>query len=222
VKIQCIIFGGGGHAKVVIDCLKAGGSGVSSAILDQNRSLWGQQVMGVPVLGDESLLEQLVSKGARFFVVAIGSVGDSRIRRQIFEKGLAHNLEPFTIIHPASICSVRATIGPGTQLMPGSIVNVGAEIGKNVIVNTGVIIEHDCRVGDHVHMATGAVLAGGVTVGHDAHIGCGATVRESIMIGDRAIVGAGSLVIKDVPADAVVTGVPAKPRKRLPAGYIKK
>jgi sugar O-acyltransferase (sialic acid O-acetyltransferase NeuD family) len=221
VRVQCIIFGGGGHAKVVIECLKAANSELICAILDQDRSLWGQEVTGVPVLGDESLLQKLVSEGARFFVVAIGSVGDSRIRRQMFEKGVAHNLEPFTVIHPNAIRSPRAIIGPGTQLMPGSIVNVDAQIGKNVIVNTGVIIEHDCRVGDHVHLATGAVLAGGVTVGHDAHIGCGATVRESIFIGDRAIVGAGSLVIKDVPADAVVTGVPAKPRKRQAAAPLR-
>jgi sugar O-acyltransferase (sialic acid O-acetyltransferase NeuD family) len=222
VKVQCIIFGGGGHAKVVIDCLKAANSGLNCVILDQNRSLWDQQVEGIPVLGDESLLEKLVSQGARYFVVAVGSLGDSRIRRNLFENGVAHNLQPLTIIHPTAIRSPQATVGPGTVMMPGSIVNVGAEIGKNVIVNTGVIIEHDCRVGDHVHMATGAVLAGGVTVGHAAHIGCGATVRESVSIGDRAIVGAGSVVIKDVPADSVVTGVPAKPRKRPEGGSVKR
>lgn len=214
MRVQCIIFGGGGHAKVVIECLRAVDTGLCCAILDQNSSLWGREVIGVPVLGDESLVKKLASEGARFFVVAIGSLGDSRIRRQIFETGVAHNLEPLTVIHPTAICSPQATIGPGTQLMPGSIVNVGAQVGRNVIVNTGVIIEHDCRVGNHVHLATGAVLAGGVTVGHGAHIGCGATVRESIVIGDRVIVGAGSLVVKDVPADAIVTGVPAKPRKR--------
>ncbi len=218
VSKLCIIFGGGGHAKVVIDCLKAMEPALSCAILDQNRSLWGQKVMGVPVMGDESLLAELVSNGAQFFVVAIGSLGDSSIRRRMFEMGVAHDLKPFTVIHPRSICSAQATIGAGSQVMPGSIINVGAEIGRNVIVNTGVIVEHDCRVGDHVHIASGAVLAGGVTVGHDAHIGCGATVRETVSIGDRAIIGAGSVVNKDVPQDTLVMGVPAKPRKRMPTG----
>jgi sugar O-acyltransferase (sialic acid O-acetyltransferase NeuD family) len=220
VSNLCIIFGGGGHAKVVIDCLKAVNPALSCAVLDQNRSLWGQKVMGVPVLGDESLVAELASDRARFFVVAIGSLGDSRIRRRLFEMGVAYDLEPFTIIHPRSICSANATIGAGSQLMPGCIVNVGAEIGKNVIINTGVIVEHDCRVGDHVHIASGAVLAGGVTVGHGAHIGCGATVRETVSIGDGAIIGAGSVVNKDVPQDTVVIGVPAKPRKKVQADSV--
>jgi acetyltransferase-like isoleucine patch superfamily enzyme len=77
-------------------------------------------------------------------------------------------------------------------------------------------------VGDHVHIASGAVLAGGVIVGHGAQIGCGATVRESVSIGDRAVVGAGSVVNKDVPQDAIVMGVPAKLRKKLPAYSAKK
>ncbi len=49
--------------------------------------------MGVPVLGDEYRAE-LASDRARFFVVAIGSLGDSRIRRRLFEMGVAYDLEP--------------------------------------------------------------------------------------------------------------------------------
>ena len=63
-------------------------------------------------------------------------------------------------------------------------------------------------------MATGARLAGGVIVGEGAHVGVGASVRQGIRIGAGAIVGAGAAVVKDVPENVVVAGVPAKVLRR--------
>jgi len=205
----CVIFGGGGHAKVLIESLLAGNSSLSLVILDRDSARWGQQVLEVPILGDDSILPRLIADGARFFVVGVGAVGDNAPRKRLFDHGISSGLEPLTIIHPASICSRWASVGPGCQLLPGSIVNAGAELGGNVIVNSGAIVEHDCKIGDHVHIASGAVLASTVTVGARAHIGCGAAVRQLISIGEGAIVGAGAVVVKDVPPHAMVVGVPA-------------
>ncbi len=90
-----------------------------------------------------------------------------------------------------------------------------ATLGANVIINTGAIVEHDCVIGDHVHIATGAQLASTVRVGAGTHIGVGATIRQCISIGENVIVGAGAVVIRDVNANSVVAGVPARAlRKR--------
>jgi sugar O-acyltransferase (sialic acid O-acetyltransferase NeuD family) len=206
----CVIFGGGGHAKVLVESLRASNSPLSLVILDQDTSRWGQQVLDVAIRGDDSLLPQLIADGARFFVVAVGGVGNNEPRRLLFERGISRGLEPLTIKHPASICSRWAKVGAGCQLLPGCIVNAGAELGRNVIVNSGAIVEHDCRIGDHVHVASGAVLSSTVTVGAGAHIGCGAAIRQLISVGEGATVGAGAVVIKDVPPHAMVAGVPAR------------
>ncbi len=205
----CIIFGGGGHAKVLIESLLASDSSLSLVILDRDSARWGQQVLEVPILGNDSILPRLMADGARFFVVGVGGVGDNAPRKQLFDKGISSGLEPFTVKHPASVCSRWARLGPGCQLLPGSIVNAEAELGRNVLVNSGAIVEHDCKIGDHVHIASGAVLASTVTVGAGAHIGCGAAVRQLVFIGEGAIVGAGAVVVKDVPPNAKVVGVPA-------------
>jgi len=209
-KKVCVIFGGGGHAKVLIDSLQASNSQLSLVILDRDRSRWGQKVLNVPILGDDSLLPQLVEDGARFFVAAVGGIGDNGPRKRLFEQGISIGLEPMTIRHPTSICSPWAEIGPGCQLLPGCIVNAGAILGRNVIVNSGAIVEHDCKIGDHVHIASGAVLASTTTVGAGAHIGCGAAVRQLISVGEGATVGAGAVVINDVPQRTLVMGVPAR------------
>lgn len=211
MKGLCVIFGGGGHARVLIECLLIGNSPEFFAILDGDPSLRGKKVLGVPVLGADSLLPELVDKGATTFVVAVGGTKDNGPRRRLFERALSLDLEPLTIIHPTSIRSRYAEIGNGSQLLPGSIVNGGARLGRNVIVNSGAIVEHDCRVGDHAHVASGAVLASTVHVGRGAHIGCGASVRQTISIGEEAVVGAGAVVVEDVAPHSVVVGVPARP-----------
>jgi sugar O-acyltransferase (sialic acid O-acetyltransferase NeuD family) len=212
--IRCVLLGGGGHAKVLLDII-AGMPGVSVyGILDGDRAKWGGDLSGVLILGGDDLLDGLVQQGVTHFAVGLGSVGDSGPRRRLFERAGAAGLEPLTLVHPSCLLSPRVVVGEGSQLLPGSIVNASASIGRNVIVNSGAIVEHDCVIGDHAHIATGAVLASTVTVGEGAHIGAGAVVRQGIAIGAGAVVGAGAAVVRDVPANSTVVGVPAVPIER--------
>ena len=208
--VRCVILGGGGHARVVVDALRASGAAAPEAVVDADRSLWGKDVLGVPILGGDERLPELVDRGVRAFVVGVGSVGDNGPRRALFTLALKHGLRPLTVQHPAAVCSAAARVGEGSVLFAGAIVNAGAVIGRNVIVNTGAIIEHDCVLGDHVHVATGARLASTVHVGEAAHIGAGATVRQCLRIGEGAVVGAGAVVVKDVEPWTIVIGVPAR------------
>lgn len=204
-------FGAGGHARVMIEILQQDATYDLVGLLDPNPRLQGQTVLGVPVLGNDDCIRDLITKGVQHFFVGVGSVGDSSVRRRLFEQGLNFGLKPICVIHAQSIISPTAKIGRGVTILAGAIVNSGAVIGDNTIVNTGAIIEHDCVLENHVHVATGARLAGGVRVNTGAHIGIGATIRESIQIGDHAIVGAGAVVVKNVHPKIVVVGVPAQP-----------
>lgn len=203
-------MGGGGHAKVVIDCLKNRGVALPVAVLDRDTSLWGKELLGVPILGGDDLIEDLKQKGVGHFVVGVGGVGDNSVRRRVFEEGLSHGLVPLTVVHPSAVCSTSAAFGGGTVVLAGAVVNVGAVLGDNVIINTGAIVDHDCVIGDHVHIAPGVTLSGNVKIGSGAHIGTGASIRQNIHIGENSIVGAGSAVVQDVPANVIVKGVPAK------------
>jgi UDP-perosamine 4-acetyltransferase len=205
-----VILGGGGHARVLIDVLRASGTAEPCAILDADSRIWGRDVLGVRVRGGDELLQSLVSEGIDAFVIGVGGTGDNGPRRRLFELALSRGLSPLTVRHPSAVCSPSSEIGLGSMVFPGAIVNAGAVIGQNVIINTGAIVEHDCVIGDHAHIATGARLASTVRVGAGAHIGAGATVRQCISIGESAIVGAGAAVVADVASGTTVVGVPAR------------
>jgi len=212
---MCIILGGGGHASVLIDCIRSSGLKWELVVLDSDPKRWGELFMGVKILGGDEILPELLHKGAKYFVVGLGSTGNNMARKRLYEWGLSCGLEPLTVIHPSVECSEWANVGMGTVLLPGSIVNAGTEVGENVIINSGAIVEHNCVLGDHVHVATGARLAGEVQIGICAHIGAGATVIQGVSIGSNAVIGAGAVVIRDVLPGEIVAGVPARPLRKI-------
>ncbi len=212
---RCIILGGGGHARVLIDVLRASHAATIHGVLDMNQAVWGTTVLDVPIVGGDDCVPQMIREGVTHFVVGLGGVGDNAPRRRLFELGLKSHLTPLSVSHPSAVCSPAARIGYGSVLFPTAVVNAGAVLGVNVIVNSGAIVEHDCELGDHVHVATGARLASTVRVGAFAHIGAGATVRQCLSIGEGAVIGAGAVVVEDVAPWTVMVGVPARMLRQI-------
>jgi UDP-perosamine 4-acetyltransferase len=211
VRRAVVGLGAGGHAKVIIEILLADGRYDLVGCLEANPSRVGESVLGVPILGDDDLLADLIQQGASHFFVGAGHVRDGSTQRRLFELGGGAGLAPVTVIHSSAIVSPSATVGRGATILAGALLNTCAVIGDNVVLNSAAIVEHDCVVGDHVHIASGACLAGGVSVGQGSLVGAGAVVRQGVTVGPEVIVGAGAVVVSDVPSGTTVVGVPARP-----------
>ena len=214
-KIRIVVLGGGGHAKVVVDAISRLDQMDCVGVLDNDPSLWGNGISGVPILGNDDILPDLIEQGVSGFVVGIGSIGDNKPRQYLFKLGIKYGLKPVSVIHPAAVCSQFSVIGRGSVVFPLAVVNAAARLGANVIVNTGAIVEHDCYMGDHSHVASGGRLCGSVEIGDMAHVGAGATVLQGVTVGTGAVVGAGSVVVDNVASGTIVAGVPARFMKNV-------
>jgi UDP-perosamine 4-acetyltransferase len=210
MAIPVIGLGAGGHAKVVIEILKLCGRYEPVGLLDRNPELRGEQILGIPILGDDSLMEELKLGGADHFFIGLGGAADLQPRRRLFETAVERGLIPVDAIHSAAIISPTASVERGVTVGAGAIINAEAWTGENAIINSGAIVEHDCRIGDHAHIATGAHLAGGVEVGKGTLVGIGSVVRQGIVIGEHCVIGAGSVVVKPVEDGQTVFGNPAR------------
>ena len=206
---KVIGLGAGGHAKVIIEILRAIGGYLIVGLVDSNQKLWDTEVLGVPVLGDDTLLPKLRTQGIENAFIGLGTVGDIQPRKRLYEEALKQKFEIVQAIHPRATIAPSAEIGLGVTIMPGAMINSAARLGDNIIINTGAIVEHDCVIEDHVHISPGAQLASSVHVGEGSHIGIGSTIIQCINIGDSVVVGAGAVVIKDVPSNLTVVGSPA-------------
>ncbi len=198
-----MIYGAGGHGKVVLDALEQGGFRVAG-FADDDAERRGNPFCGYPVT---------VLDSAKFGedVEVVVAIGDGELRAELTAKILASGYRLATVIHPSATIGRDVEIGSGAMILAQAAVNPGARIGRGVIINTGATVVHDCVVGDFAHLAPGVRMAGNVTVGELALVGVGATIVQGIEIGAGATVGAGSVVVTDVAAGVIVAGVPAKP-----------
>ena len=207
-KEKLVVFGAGGHAKVVLDIVEQQGDYEIAGLVDDDIKHRGKRFFGYPVLGTRAELPALRSAQLRHAIVTIG---DNASRASVAALLDRDGWQFASAVHPRASIGRGVKIGPGSVVMAGCVVNADATLGGHVIVNTGATVDHDCRIEDAVHIAPGCHLCGGVSVGQGSLLGAGTTVAPGVSIGNRVIVGAGSTVIRDVADGARVSGSPARP-----------
>ncbi len=112
----------------------------------------------------------------------------------------------------------------GARFWTGVEIHPGAAIGKNLFIDhgMGVVIGETAIIGDNVLLYHGVTLGGSgketgkrhPTVGNNVVVGAGAKILGNITIGDNSYIGANAVVIKDVPSNSTVVGIPGRITKQ--------
>jgi len=195
-----LIFGAGGHGRVVADAALAQGGWQQLRITDRDPAHHGTPLLsGMTVLPVHDAIAQ-----SALAHIAIGSAA-ARER-----EAKAVGLPLATVVHPRASVSPHAELGAGCFVAAQAVVAPGARLGVAVIVNHGAVVDHDAQVGEFTHIAPLAALGGHVRIGRRVLVGAGAKVLPGVRIGDDIVIGAGAVVREDLDVPGVYAGVPAR------------
>jgi sugar O-acyltransferase (sialic acid O-acetyltransferase NeuD family) len=200
-----IVFGAGGHAKVVIDALQILGYSSNDIIVRDDRDeLHGTTLLGCSV-------EAPITPPRGFTGRVHAAVGSAAVRKKLLERSEVAVERWLTVIHPGASVAGSSEIGQGSLVAAQAVVGPCAKVGTGVIVNHGAVVDHDCWIGAYSHVAPCASLGGGVQIGERVLVGAGARILPGLKIGDDVTIGAGAVVVNDIPSGQSWRGVPAKP-----------
>jgi len=212
---ELVIFGAGGHTKVIIDMLEKINKEANAKVACEKEldligllvdNLEENFITGYPVIGNTDFAEHLLEKKKDiYFLYGMGN-NYTRMKLDARFRGVAQYL---TVIHPTAAIATTAIIKEGTVIMANASVNAGSIVKRHCIINTGAVVEHDCILEDFVHISPNATLCGSVTIGKGSHVGAGAVVLPEIRVGEYCIIGAGAVVTKNVSDNSTVMGIPA-------------
>lgn len=206
---RILVIGGGGHARVVIEAIRAAATHEIAGIA-ASASAAGEIIDGVPVICTDEELARIRSEGVSSAVVAVGSVGDASARVRLAEAARNAGFDFPVIVHPRAYVAPTATVAEGAFIAAGAIVGTGAQIGAFAIINSLAVVDHDCRIGRFAHVAPGCALSGAAEVGDRTHVGVGSSVIQGVRIGRDTLVGAGAAVVEDLGDEVIAYGVPCK------------
>lgn len=207
IKYNIIIVGAGGFGREVYLWAKESFSTNHYKIkgfLDDNPRILDIYNMDVGVVGN---LDNYKIENQDRFLFAIGDID---IKKQLITKLKEKGAKFLTLIHPTAIVADTAKIGEGVIVYPYVIVSDCVQLGDFVMMNSYSLCGHDAKVGRYCILCPYAAVTGFAVLEDEVFLGTHTTIAPNKKIGYKSKVSANSVVMRDVPANKIVFGVPGK------------
>lgn len=205
-----VIVGCGGFGREVHDVLDAINAVsetwdllgyVDDSPTDENLRL--VQGRGSRLLGGSDWLA-----GADAGVAYVLGIGSPKVKALLDER---YGDRPAAVlVHPTATMGHDVELGPGTVICAGVRLTTNIRLGRHVHVNLNCTVGHDVEIGDHVSINPLVAISGNVTIGRGVMFGTHSCILQGLEVGEGSTVGGAAMVVKNVPADIVVKGIPAR------------
>jgi sugar O-acyltransferase (sialic acid O-acetyltransferase NeuD family) len=162
--------------------------------------------LSLPVVPFEEL-EQRYAPADHHFFAAVVYTQHNRLRARLYQEAKAKGFRPASYISRRAFVWRDVRLGEHCFIFENNVIQPRVRIGDNVVLWSGNHIGHHSAIGDHCFFSSHVVISGYVAIGESCFFGVNATVGNNVAIGEKSLIGAGALVLADVPARKVVSGV---------------
>ncbi len=206
--MKSVIIGAGTYGEVYLAYLQEAGIDIVG-FLDDDPKYINHEVKGIPVLGKVSKLETLKeSDGVEAVYCPLGN-NKLRVKFLTYARDLGYETPNY--IHPSVLISPNVKIGNGVYILLGTTIMPYADIKDFVMISMGVHLAHHTILDEGVFLSTGCNFGASIHAHKYAYCGISSTIMTGLHdLGEDCLIGAGAVVIKDVPGNAIMAGVPAK------------
>ena len=136
----------------------------------------------------------------------IGKVGFGHL---INENGAYENFPHFGSV----IIEDEVEIGANTTIDSGALEDT--IIKKGTKIDNLVHVAHNVEIGGNSLITAGVIIGGSVKIGHNAWLGINCSIKDGITLGNNVTIGMGSVVIRNVPDNSDLFGIPAIPKEKF-------
>lgn len=205
---KLIIAGAGGFGREVLNYAldvqeKSDEWKVYGFINDIKEALDGYNV-GYPIIGT---IKEHIPQEDEVFICAIG---DSETRLRICRDLKSKGAKFISLIHPTAFIGHRSTWGDGLIMAPKTHVATDVKLGSFITMNGCSGIGHDVVAEDGCTLSSFCDVTGFCHLEEGVYMGSHACLKPNTRVGKYSKIGMGAVVIKNVPANVVMFGNPAK------------
>ena len=204
--MKSVIIGAGTYGEVYLSYLQEAGVDVIGFLDDAPKS---NIVKNIPILGG---IDSLPSLKDRYGIESVYCpIGNNKLRVKFLSLAKKLGYKTPNYIHPSVTISPNVTIGEGVYILLGTTIMPYAIIKDYTMISMGVHLAHHSILEEGVFLSTGCNFGASIIAHKYAYCGISSTIMTGIKeLGVNCLIGAGAVVIKDVPENAVMAGVPAK------------
>ena len=207
IKYNIVIVGAGGFGREVYLWAKDSFDFTKYQIkgfLSNNKSDLDNYDVKVGIIGDPDYYE--IKENDRFLF----AIGNIETKKRLVKKLKNKGAKFLTLIHPTAIVVNTGKIGEGVVICPFCLVSDNAQLDDFVMMNAYATCGHDVKVGKYSILSPYVALNGFVVLEDEVFLGTHATVLAHKKVGYQSKVSANSVVMRDVPPNRIVFGVPGR------------